>query len=90
VDGLVNTAWIGHVGIVEGMALEDSHEVRRINLNGVMRGTQAAVSHLMESEANIVNIASILRPRRCAGSGARSGLCGLSFPGSPCNWEGSW
>ncbi len=49
-DVMVNNAGIGRVGSVEDMSLEDWHDVMRINLNGVMHGTRAAVPHLKESE----------------------------------------
>jgi len=55
----VNNAGIGQVGTVEEMSLEDWHDVMRINLNGVMHGTRAALPHLKESEGCVVNIASI-------------------------------
>ncbi|MDZ5811465.1 SDR family NAD(P)-dependent oxidoreductase [Halorubrum sp. AD140] len=58
-DAMVNNAGIGRVGTVEEMALDDWHDVMRINLNGVMHGTRAALPHLKESEGSIVNIASI-------------------------------
>lgn len=58
-DVMVNNAGIGRVGTVEEMALDDWHDVMRINLNGVMHGTRAALPHLKESEGSIVNIASI-------------------------------
>jgi NAD(P)-dependent dehydrogenase (short-subunit alcohol dehydrogenase family) len=58
-DALVNNAGVGRVGTVEEMSLEDWNDVVRINLNGVMHGTRAAMPHLRESEGSIVNIASI-------------------------------
>ena len=58
-DVIVNNAGIGRVGSVEDMSLGDWHDVMRINLNGVMHGTRAALPHLKESEGSVVNIASI-------------------------------
>ncbi|MFW5911399.1 MAG: SDR family NAD(P)-dependent oxidoreductase [Halolamina sp.] len=58
-DVMVNNAGIGQVGTVEDMALEDWHDVMRINLNGVMHGTRAALPYLRQSEGSVVNIASI-------------------------------
>jgi len=58
-DVMVNNAGIGRVGTVEDMSLDDWHDVMRINLNGVMHGTRAAIPHLKESEGSIINIASI-------------------------------
>ena len=58
-DAMVNNAGIGRVGTVEDMSLEDWHDVMRINLNGVMHGTRAALPHLKESEGSVINIASI-------------------------------
>lgn len=58
-DVMVNNAGIGQVGTVEDMSLADWHDVMRINLNGVMHGTRAALPHLKESEGCVVNIASI-------------------------------
>ena len=58
-DVMVNNAGIGRVGTVEDMSLEDWHDVMRINLNGVMHGTRAALPQLTESDGCVVNIASI-------------------------------
>ena len=58
-DVLVNNAGIGRAGTVEEMALEDWHDVMRVNLNGVMYGTRAALPHLRESGGSVVNVASI-------------------------------
>ena len=58
-DVIVNNAGIGRVGTVEDMSIEDWHDVMRINLNGVMHGTRAAIPHLKESGGSVINIASI-------------------------------
>ncbi|WP_049979714.1 SDR family NAD(P)-dependent oxidoreductase [Halolamina rubra] len=58
-DVMVNNAGIGRVGTVEEMDLDDWHDVMRINLNGVMHGTRAALPHLKASEGSVINVASI-------------------------------
>jgi NAD(P)-dependent dehydrogenase (short-subunit alcohol dehydrogenase family) len=81
-DVMVNNAGIGCVGTVEDMALEDWHDVIRINLNGVMHGTRAALPHLKESSGCIVNIASIFGlvagPSAAAYSTAKGGIVNLT------------
>jgi len=77
-DVMVNNAGIGRVGAVEEMALDDWHDVMRINLNGVMHGTRAALPHLKESEGSIINIASIYglvaAPEATAYAAAKGGI----------------
>jgi NAD(P)-dependent dehydrogenase (short-subunit alcohol dehydrogenase family) len=77
-DAMVNNAGIGRVGTVEDMSLEDWHDVMRINLNGVMHGTRAALPHLKETEGSVVNIASIYGlvagPSATAYSTAKGGI----------------
>jgi meso-butanediol dehydrogenase/(S,S)-butanediol dehydrogenase/diacetyl reductase len=77
-DVMVNNAGIGRVGTVEEMALDDWHDVMRINLNGVMHGTRAALPHLKESEGSIINIASIYglvaAPEATAYAAAKGGI----------------
>jgi NAD(P)-dependent dehydrogenase (short-subunit alcohol dehydrogenase family) len=77
-DVMVNNAGIGSVGTVEDMSLEDWQDVMRINLNGVMHGTRAALPHLRESKGSIVNIASIYGlvagPTATAYSTAKGGI----------------
>jgi len=81
-DVLVNNAGIGRVGTVEDMPLEDWNDVMRINLNGVMHGTRAALPHLKESEGCIVNIASIYGlvggPGATAYATAKGGIVNLT------------
>jgi NAD(P)-dependent dehydrogenase (short-subunit alcohol dehydrogenase family) len=81
-DVLVNNAGIGRVGTVEDMSLGDWNDVMRINLNGVMHGTRAALPHLEESEGCIVNIASIYGlvggPGATAYATAKGGIVNLT------------
>jgi NAD(P)-dependent dehydrogenase (short-subunit alcohol dehydrogenase family) len=77
-DVMVNNAGIGRVGTVEEMALDDWHDVMRINLNGVMHGTRAALPHLKESAGSIIKIASIYglvaAPEATAYAAAKGGI----------------
>jgi NAD(P)-dependent dehydrogenase (short-subunit alcohol dehydrogenase family) len=77
-DVMVNNAGIGRVGTVEDMSLDDWHDVMRINLNGVMHGTRAALPHLKESDGSIINIASIYglvgAPQATAYATAKGGI----------------
>jgi len=77
-DIMVNNAGIGRAGTVEGMSLAEWRDVLRINLDGVMHGTRAALPHLQDSEGTIINIASIYGlvagPSAAAYSAAKGGV----------------
>lgn len=58
-DVLVNNAGIGVQGTVEETSLEEWERLLRINLNGVVYATRAALPHLREREGCILNVASV-------------------------------
>ncbi|MFP4627643.1 MAG: SDR family NAD(P)-dependent oxidoreductase [Halobacteriales archaeon] len=58
-DVMVNNAGIGSESSVEDMPLEEWDRVMRVNLDGVMHGTKAAMPHLRESDGNVINMGSI-------------------------------
>jgi NAD(P)-dependent dehydrogenase (short-subunit alcohol dehydrogenase family) len=58
-DVIVNNAGIARLGAIEDTSLDDWNAVQRVNLDGVMHGTRAALPHLRERNGSIVNVASI-------------------------------
>ncbi|MFW6448065.1 MAG: SDR family NAD(P)-dependent oxidoreductase [Halobacteriota archaeon] len=58
-DVVVNNAGIGSETSVEDMPLEEWERVMRVNLDGVMHGTKAAMPHLRETDGSIINMGSI-------------------------------
>ncbi len=69
-DVMVNNAGVGSVTRLEDMSLEEWENVIATNLDGVMHGSKAALSHLKETEGCIINIESIYGHR--GGKGAAS------------------
>ncbi|MDS0295681.1 SDR family NAD(P)-dependent oxidoreductase [Halogeometricum luteum] len=80
-DTVVNNAGIGHAASLEEMSVEDWQRVLRVNLDGVMYGSKAALPHLRETEGSIVNVASIYGlvagPGAPAYSAAKGGVVNL-------------
>lgn len=58
-DVLVNNAGVGGVGKAGDVSDEDWRKVMGVDLDGVFHLTRAAIPHLIESQGNIVNTASI-------------------------------
>jgi NAD(P)-dependent dehydrogenase (short-subunit alcohol dehydrogenase family) len=58
-DILVNNAGIGSTHTIEEMDIEEYHQVRSVDLDGVVYGCKLATPHLKETEGVIINIASI-------------------------------
>jgi NAD(P)-dependent dehydrogenase (short-subunit alcohol dehydrogenase family) len=81
-DTIVNNAGIGHAASLEEMSIEDWQRVLRVNLDGVMYGSRAALPHLKETEGSIVNVASIYGlvagPGAPAYSAAKGGVVNLT------------
>ena len=81
-DTIVNNAGIGHAAPLEEMSIEDWQRVLRVNLDGVMYGSRAALPHLKETEGSIVNVASIYGlvagPGAPAYSAAKGGVVNLT------------
>jgi NAD(P)-dependent dehydrogenase (short-subunit alcohol dehydrogenase family) len=81
-DAMVNNAGIGRPGTLGEMTLEDWEDVLRIDLDGVMYGSRAALPHLQESDGSIVNVASIYGlvagPGAAAYSAAKGGVVNLT------------
>lgn len=69
-DVVVNNAGIGSETSLDEMSLEEWRNVIATNLDGVMHGSKAALSHLVESGGCIINIESIYGIR--GGKGATS------------------
>lgn len=81
-DVMVNNAGIGRAGTVEETSLDDWRDVLRINLDGVMHGSRAALPHLKARDGCIVNVASIYGlvggPGAAAYSAAKGGVVNLT------------
>ncbi|MFB6203205.1 MAG: SDR family NAD(P)-dependent oxidoreductase [Candidatus Nanohaloarchaea archaeon] len=58
-DVMVNNAGLGSTAGIEEMEIEDYHQIRSVDLDGVVYGCKAAEPHLKETEGCIINIASI-------------------------------
>ncbi|MEO9247176.1 SDR family oxidoreductase [Citricoccus nitrophenolicus] len=58
-DVLINNAGVGGVGKAGDVSDEDWRKVMGVDLDGVFLMARAALPHLMESQGNIVNTASI-------------------------------
>ena len=71
-DVMVNNAGLGSESSIEEMELDEWHRVMEINLDGVMHGSKAAITHLLETEGCIVNIESIYGLRGGKGATAYS------------------
>lgn len=71
-DIMVNNAGVGSENDLDDMTLEEWHNVISTNLSGVMYGSKAALSHLLETEGCIINIESIYGLRGGKGAAAYS------------------
>ena len=58
-DTVVNSAGVGSRGPIGEIDEETRQNILGTNLNGVMRGTKAALPHLKETEGCVVNVSSI-------------------------------
>ncbi len=75
-DVMVNNAGISSTTGLAEMGLDEWEAVVDINLGGVMRGSKAALPHLLETEGCIVNIESIYGLRGGKGATAYSAAKG--------------
>lgn len=75
-DVMVNNAGISSTTGLAEMELDEWEAVVDINLGGVMRGSKAALPHLLETEGCIVNIESIYGLRGGKGATAYSAAKG--------------
>lgn len=71
-DVMVNNAGVGSESNLENMSLEEWRNVVDTNLDGVMYGSKAALSHLLETEGCIINVESIYGLRGGKGTTAYS------------------
>lgn len=71
-DVMVNNAGVGSESRLGEMGLPEWRKVMRVNLDGVMHGSKAALPHLLETEGCIVNIESIYGLRGGKGAAAYS------------------
>lgn len=67
IDVLVNAAGIIKAGTIENTALDDWDDLIRINLRSVFVLSQKCVSHLAETNGNIVNVSSVAGTRAFPG-----------------------
>jgi NAD(P)-dependent dehydrogenase (short-subunit alcohol dehydrogenase family) len=58
-DTVVNSAGVGSRGPIGEIDEETRQKILGTNLDGVMRGTKAALPHLKETEGCVVNVSSI-------------------------------
>lgn len=58
-DVLVNNAGIGTLGKLTEASLEDWRAIMATNVDGVLYGCREAMSHLLASGGNIVNVSSV-------------------------------
>ena len=58
-DAVVNNAGAGHLGTIEGEAVDDVRAVMEVNFFGVVAVTKAALPHLRETGGRVVTISSV-------------------------------
>ncbi|MDY6769017.1 MAG: SDR family oxidoreductase [Candidatus Nanohaloarchaea archaeon] len=77
VDVLVNNAGFAEKGNIEDTAIEDSHRIFRVNVEGVYHCMKAVVPHMKEQgSGSIVNVSSVAGKR---GSAGHVDYCGSKF-----------
>lgn len=59
IDVLINNAGLGIVSPMQDGKLEDWHKMFNVNVNGLLTCIHTALPHLLKSEGNIINIASV-------------------------------